>query len=71
MSRTAAAGLARLKVRFVAWTIRPVGRGEGFTAQQKNSRKAGGALRIHALTLGDLDAKLAEYERVNRATRNP
>ncbi len=71
MSRTAAAGLARLKVRFVGWTIRPVGRGEGFTAQQKPGGKAGRPLRIHALTLGDLSAKLADHERLNRATQNP
>ncbi len=63
MSRTAAAELARLKVRFAAWTIRRVGRGEGFTAQQeKGTGKPARPLRIHALTLADLNVKLAEHE---------
>jgi hypothetical protein len=62
MSRTAAAELARLKVRFAAWTIRRVGRGEGFTAQQEGAGKPARPLRIHALTLADLDDKLAAHE---------
>jgi hypothetical protein len=64
MSRTAAAELARLKVRFVAWSIRPVERGEGFTAQQnKGKRKSPKPpLRIHARTVSSLGAKLAEQE---------
>jgi hypothetical protein len=63
MSRTAAAELARLKVRFAAWTIRRVGRGEGFTAQQeKRTGKTARPLSVHALTLADLNVKLAEHE---------
>ncbi len=64
MSRTAAAELARLKVRFVAWSIRPVERGEGFTAQQKKGKRKSPKppLRIHARTVSSLGAKLAEQE---------
>ena len=63
MSRTAAAELARVKVRFAAWTIRRVGRGEGFTAQQeRGTGKPARPLRIHALTLADLNVKLAQHE---------
>jgi hypothetical protein len=64
MSRTAAAELARLKVRFAAWTIRPVGRGEGFTAQQRQrTEKPARPLSVHAITLADLSTKLAEYDK--------
>jgi hypothetical protein len=67
MSRTAAAELAHLKVRFAVWTIRPVRRGEGFTAQQRQrTEKPARPLSIHAITLADLSAKLAEYEKLRR-----
>jgi hypothetical protein len=63
MSRTAAAELARLRARFAAWSIRPVERGEGFTAQQRREHKGSKrAVRTHALTVSGLSVKLAEHE---------
>jgi hypothetical protein len=64
MSRTPAAELARIKVRHNEWSIRAVetGHGEGYTAHRTCPDRRGRAIRIHALTVSELDAKLAEIE---------
>ncbi len=58
MSRTPAAELARLKVLFPGWSIRPVepGKGAGFTIHPRN--KCGGPPPLYAATLADLEQKL-------------
>jgi hypothetical protein len=53
VSTTPAAVLARLKVRFPAWTIRPVEHGTGYTAHR-------GEQQIYAPTLAELETHLAE-----------
>jgi hypothetical protein len=60
MGRTAAAELARIKTTYPRWTIRSVEHGAGFTAQHKNTGKGGKPLSIHAFTVSELGAKLAE-----------
>jgi hypothetical protein len=65
VNRTAAKELARLKVHYAEWTIRPVGteHGGGYTAQQWGTGKAGKPpLRIHALNVTELATRLAEVE---------
>ena len=58
MSRTAAAELARLKVAFLDWSIRPVqpGKGAGFTAHPR--LKGGGSRWLYAPTLAELEHEL-------------
>lgn len=58
MSRTPAAELARLKVAFPDWSIRPVepGKGDGFTAHPK--KKNGGWQPLYAATLAELEQRL-------------
>lgn len=70
MSRTPAAELARVKVAFPKWTIRPIepGKGTGYTAQRRDRR---GELRsVYAPTLPELEARLAAASRTagQRAT---
>ena len=65
MSRTAAAQLARLKLRYAKWMIRPVaqGHGDGFTAQQWGTGKHGRPpVRIHARNVTEPATKQAEFE---------
>ena len=50
MSRTPAAELARVKVKFPQWTIRRAGGGDGFTAHHRATRE-----RVHACTLAELE----------------
>jgi hypothetical protein len=59
MSTTPAAHLARLKVQFAGWSIHAIepGKGTGYTAQR-------GRLRLYAVTLGELEAALAETDRL-------
>jgi hypothetical protein len=58
VSRTAAAELARLKVAFPDWSIRPVqpGKGAGFTAHPR--LKGGGSRWLYAPTLAELEHEL-------------
>ncbi len=58
MSRTPAAELARLKVAFPNWSIRPVepGKGGGFTAHLR--KKIVGARPLYAATLAELEQQL-------------
>jgi hypothetical protein len=58
MSRTPAAELARLKVAFPGWSIRPVepGKGDGFTAHPR--KKNGGSHPLYAATLAELEQRL-------------
>ena len=58
MSRTPAAELARLKVAFPDWSIRPVepGKGDGFTAHLR--KKDGGLQPLYAPTLAELEQQL-------------
>jgi hypothetical protein len=71
MGKTAAAEIARLKVRYVNWTIRAVVQGEGWTAQRRAPGPAGKPTRIHALTAAELGAKLAEAEDRPGVPANP
>lgn len=61
MGTTPAAQLARLKVTYRDWTIRPVdpGKGNGYTAQRKGRR---GARSVYAPTLAELESALVELE---------
>jgi hypothetical protein len=58
MSRTPAAELARLKVAFPEWSIRPVepGKGGGFTAHPRT--KIGGWQPLYAATLAEMEQQL-------------
>ena len=58
MSRTPAAELARLKVAFPEWSIRPVepGKGDGFTAHPR--QKTVGWRPLYAATLAELEQHL-------------
>jgi hypothetical protein len=58
MSRTPAAELARLKVAFPGWSIRPVesGKGDGFTAHPR--KKNDGSQPVYAATLAELEQRL-------------
>jgi len=59
MSRTPAAGLARLKVQHPGWVIRRravPGQAAGYTAHRKFSR--GGFQSLHTVTLGGLEQAL-------------
>ena len=59
MSRTPAAGLARLKVQHPGWVIRRralPGEAIGYTAHRKLSR--GGFQSLHTVTLGGLEQAL-------------
>jgi hypothetical protein len=58
MSRTPAAELARLKVAFPDWSLRPVepGKGDGFTAHPR--KKNGESQPLHATTLTELEHHL-------------
>lgn len=60
MSRTPAAQLARLKVTYPAWTIRPAGprKGSGYTAVYRDDEH--GLRSIYTPSLAGLEAKLAE-----------
>ena len=62
-SETPAAHLARLKVTYQNWTLRPVepGKGTGYTAQRRDGR--GNLRSIYAATTGELENRLAEAER--------
>ena len=54
MSNTPAAQLARLKVTFPQWSIRPVTSGEGYTAHNQATGE-----QIHAATVAGLEYQLA------------
>jgi hypothetical protein len=59
MSRTPAAGLARLKVQHPGWVIRRrvvPGQASGYTAHRKFAR--GGFQSLHTVTLGGLEQAL-------------
>jgi hypothetical protein len=53
VSRTPAAELARVKVAYPSWSIRPVASGQGFTAIRQ-----GTGARVHARTLAELEHAL-------------
>ena len=64
MSRTPAAGLARLKVQHPGWGIRRrvvPGQATGYTAHRKFSR--GGFQSLHTVTLGGLEQALFQAEK--------
>jgi hypothetical protein len=58
VSTTPAAELARVKVRFASWDIRPVEprKDHGFTAQRETER---GLQSVYAPNLADLERQLA------------
>ena len=64
MSRTPAAELARIKVRYSEWRIRAVedGRDKRYTAQRTSPDRPDKPMRIHARTVAELGAKLAAAE---------
>ena len=64
VSRTPAAGLARLKVQHPGWVIRRrvvPGQATGYTAHRKFSR--GGFQSLHTVTLGGLEQALFQAEK--------
>jgi hypothetical protein len=66
VSRTPAAELARLKLAFPDWLLRPraAGRGGGFTARRK--LRAGGKQSLSGQTLPDLEYQLRLLEKEDR-----
>jgi hypothetical protein len=58
VSNTPAAQLARLKVTFPAWTIRPVESGTGYTAHNGATGE-----QVHAATVASLEYRLAVERR--------
>jgi|GraSoiStandDraft_23_1057293.scaffolds.fasta_scaffold1575409_2 hypothetical protein len=60
MSTTPAAELARVRVRFAAWVIRPAGPGRdrGFIAERHTER---GFRSVYAPTLAELESALTRH----------
>jgi hypothetical protein len=58
VSRTPAAELARLKVAFPDWSIRPVRSGDGAGFAARRGLAGGGSQLLFALTLAELEHEL-------------